>query len=314
MLLAFAAGCGSGPHDLAHTPVSIGPIPLRAGQETTQCIVAKLPSAVDVDVVEIDATLAPGSHHLIVYKSMSTTESLTPSGCTAFQGVLTGDQPIFIAQSENSVLKLPSGVAWHLPAHQMLLLEAHYLNATANAIEGKGSVTFVPGTPGTTYQQADLMFCGSVSQLGGGAGFLGNCPAGKGLPPGQVTSLDPNFYDGGQGVDFTQLKVFGLTGHQHRHGSDFKIWKTTAGTDPSTLTPIYESTQWDNAPLADFDDAHLVSFQPGEGLMWQCTYDTTMESQNICFGESALTQEMCFFWAYYYPSVGRFIQDRDCWH
>jgi hypothetical protein len=84
---ALAAGCGSGAHDLAHTPVSIGPIRLRAGQETTQCIVAKLPSAVDVDVVEIDAMLAPGSHHLIVYKSMSTTESLTPSGCTAIQGM-----------------------------------------------------------------------------------------------------------------------------------------------------------------------------------------------------------------------------------
>src|SRR5581483_7431689 len=105
-LLLAACGSASQPKDLAHSPVTIGPIPLRAGQETTQCIVVKLPSTVDVDVVEIDATLAPGSHHLIVYKSMSTTESLTPSGCTAFQGVLTGDQPIFIAQSQESVLKL----------------------------------------------------------------------------------------------------------------------------------------------------------------------------------------------------------------
>lgn len=308
------AGCGSpAPKDLAHSPVTIGPIPLRPAQETTQCIVVKLPSAVDVDVVEIDATLAPGSHHLIVYKSQALEESLKPVGCTAFSGVLGGDQPIFIAQSAESTLKLPDGVAWHLPANQMLLIEAHYLNASASMIEGMGSVTFVPGDPKRSYQPADLMFCGSVSQLGGSAGFTGSCPSGRGLPPGQVSALRPDFYGGSSSVDLTKLKIFGLTGHQHRHGTDFKIWKTTAGTDPSSLAPIYESTHWDNAPLEDFDDAHLISFAPNEGLAWQCTYDTSMETQSVCFGESAATQEMCFFWAYYYPSVGRFIQGRDCW-
>jgi hypothetical protein len=318
-LLLIACG-SSAPKDLAHSPVTIGPIPLRPSQETTQCIVVKLPSDVDVDVVEIDATLAPGSHHLIIYKSQALDESLKPSGCTSFSGVLGGDQPLFIAQSPTSTLKLPTGVAWHLPANQMLLLEAHYLNASANMIQGMGSVTFIPGDPNQTYQPADLMFCGSVSQLGGGAGFSGNCPSGVGLPPGQVTSLSPDFYGGTvnttdptKAVDLTKLKVFGLTGHQHRHGTDFKIWKTTDGTDPSGLTPIYESVHWDNAPLEDFDDAHLISFAPNEGLMWQCTYDTSMESQSVCFGESAATQEMCFLWAYYYPSVGRFVQGRDCW-
>jgi hypothetical protein len=301
------AGCSSHPSDLAHTPVTIGPIPLAPMQETTKCVVKKLPSNSDVDIVEIDATLARGSHHLIVYKSSATEESGSPTGCTSFQGVLGGDQPILIAQSPVSVLTLPTGVAWHLPAGQMLLIEEHFLNASPDSIQGMGSVTFVPGAPGVSYQAADLMFLGSVSQLGGGGGLIGTCPAGRGLPPGQMTTLAPDFFDGEVNVDLTTLQFFAFTGHEHRHGTDVKIWQATASADPTKLTPIYESTQWDNAPLEVFDDAHLLSFSAGQGFLWQCSYDTTMETSNICFGESALTNEMCFFWAYYFPSVGHFV-------
>jgi hypothetical protein len=44
------------------------------------------------------------------------------------------------------------------------------------------------------------------------------------------------------------------------------------------------------------------SIPAGGGFDFSCTYynDTTME---VGFGESA-NAEMCFFWAYYYPSVG----------
>ncbi|HEX6838938.1 MAG TPA: hypothetical protein VF334_20305, partial [Polyangia bacterium] len=66
-----------------------------------------------------------------------------------------------------------------------------------------------------------------------------------------------------------------------------------------------------------FDDASLVTFGPGEGIRWQCTYDTLDASpkpaSTVKFGESARTNEMCFLWAYYYPSAGRFIGQTDCW-
>jgi len=40
----------------------------------------------------------------------------------------------------------------------------------------------------------------------------------------------------------------------------------------------------------------------GPGFNFTCTWDNTT-STDVNFGESA-TNEMCFFWAYYYPSKG----------
>ena len=58
--------------------------------------------------------------------------------------------------------------------------------------------------------------------------------------------------------------------------------------------------------LQRYDDAHLVTFGPDEGLRWQCFYNNP-DNKTIKFGESAESNEMCFLWAYYYPSAGRFI-------
>ena len=55
------------------------------------------------------------------------------------------------------------------------------------------------------------------------------------------------------------------------------------------------------------DTANVLSFQAGEGLAWQCSYDTSADSSKVCFGESGQTNEMCFIWAYYYPSHGAHV-------
>jgi hypothetical protein len=295
-----SSGVGSGAGALH---VSIGPIDVGGGIETTQCILVKLPTTTDQDVVAIETTLAPGSHHLIAYRSSATTENLTPTPCSSFAGVLKGEAPIFIADSMSSKLQLPSGVSYHFPAGQMIRLEAHYINATQTAIKGAGTVTFTPG-PAMTYQPADIMMCGSVKSL--------SCMFGPGLMPGKkLLALPVGTYDGGGLVDLTKLKVFGVTSHQHHRGTDVKIWKATA-SDP-TATQIYDNPDWSNPPLTVYDDAHLLTFAPGEGLSWQCSYDTSTDTAPVCFGESAVTDEMCFIWAYYYPSIGRFISQSDCW-
>ena len=50
----------------------------------------------------------------------------------------------------------------------------------------------------------------------------------------------------------------------------------------------------------------------GEGPRWQCSYDNP-DQTTYKFGESAQSNEMCFLWAYYFPSVGHFISQTDCW-
>lgn len=296
-------GSGGGGGAGGPVSVSIGPIPLSAGQETTVCTIQRMPNTTDIDVVNVATTLAPGSHHLIAYRSNATTESTTPTACNAFEGVLNGEQPIFIADAASQAMQLPDGVAYHFPAGQMIRLEAHYLNASLNAIQGMGTITFTPG-PAMTYQAADIMMCGNVPSL--------QCPVG-GLAPGMASvALPVGKYSGSSSVDFTKLKVFAFTTHEHHRGTDVKIWKSTASNPMSTL--LLDNPDWANPHLQVLDSANVLSFQAGEGLAWQCTYNTSTDNSKVCFGESAQSNEMCFIWAYYYPSVGHFISTGDCWN
>jgi hypothetical protein len=45
-----------------------------------------------------------------------------------------------------------------------------------------------------------------------------------------------------------------------------------------------------------------LSFDGSQGFRYRCSWDNTTDTR-LTFGESA-RQEMCFFWAYYYPSQG----------
>jgi hypothetical protein len=284
--------------------VTTGQYQVAAGSETVMCSTLRLPTSVDVDVTKIEATLTTGGHHLIMYRVTDTTEAPTPTPCDSVTNILSS-VPMIIAQNTDSTLQLPTGVAYHFAAGQMVRLEMHYLNASQMPLMVEGRVTMTPGDPTLTYQAADIMFCGSVAQL-----------SSTGLAPNMSSiPLNAGFFKGNSSVDFSKIKVFGLTTHQHWTGKEAVITKSTSASDPGTM--LYDNTHWDAAPLKAFDDSSLVTFASGEGLRWQCTYDTQDASPKplgtVKFGETARSDEMCFLWAYYYPSVGRFVGQSDCW-
>jgi hypothetical protein len=284
----------------AATSLSIGPFQLAPGDEFTKCMVMPLGNAAQLDAIRIDATLAPGSHHLILYRTNATTPSTTPFDCNPFEGILSsGDVPLFIAEKLQTTLTMPSGVAYKFDPGTMVKIEAHYLNATPNQLTGMGMVSLTPGKTDRTYLAADIMFCGSIGQL-----------ANECVPPNTKNfTLNPGIYQGSGSIDLTQLKFFGFTSHEHRLGSDVTISKSTSKADPGTL--LYENKDWSNPPLAVYDDAHLITFSGIEGFRWQCSYDSAdavpPPTGPTCFGESAASNEMCFIWAYYFPSVGHFV-------
>ncbi|HWE29439.1 MAG TPA: hypothetical protein VHB97_15625, partial [Polyangia bacterium] len=154
-------GGGGGQPGLTDGGVPIGPFYVTTGQymvagnsETVMCSTIRLPTTVDVDVTNIEATLTTGGHHLIMYKVTDTTESPTPTKCDSVTNITTSI-PLIIAQNTDSALNLPTGVAYHFAAAQMVRLEVHYLNATANPMNVEGRVTMTPAVSGQTYQQAD---------------------------------------------------------------------------------------------------------------------------------------------------------------
>jgi hypothetical protein len=168
----------------------------------------------------------------------------------------------------------------------MVRLEAHFFNGTPNAVMGTGEVRLTVGAGGRSYMPADLLLCGSVLQL-----------TQNGVPPG-MSFLSPGFWKPPGGI-----QVFGLTTHQHRRGALMTLDKSSSTAAGNNLVM---GQPYDDPPLVTYAEPDLLTFGPGEGFRWQCFYNNA-DPMTYRFGQSADTNEMCFFWAYYFPSVGHLI-------
>lgn len=263
---------------------SIGPLTIPAGQERTVCVNLRLANEHPILATQISSTLAPGSHHLILYRSTAQTESLTPTTCQAFGSILGGENvPVYITQQLEDDFSLPGGTGLMLEAHQMVRLEAHYLNASPGSLEARARV-LIAGKSLVTGEAAGLVEANLA--------FWGT--ARIDIPPN--SSFDT-------GVQF-QAALPGTTGvalttHQHRLGTRFQIWASAAPGD-TTAAPVADSQDWSDPPLYRLSPA--PQFDGTSGLSYRCQWHNPTPQQ-VHFGESAL-DEMCFLWMYYYPSHG----------
>ncbi len=278
---ASMMGDGFNPPMPVVASAGIGPISVAPGEEKTVCIIKRLGNTADLVATRFSATLAAGSHHLIVYKAPETTENLTPFACAPFQGLVSSNAtPILLAGKAQSDYTFPNGVGMPLAQNQMLRIEAHYINPTNATIMGTGTmqVEGLPASQAGTYQAADFGFYGTLSIS---------------IPAHSTISTPVNFQRGIAGT-----KVFGVTSHQHHLGTEVKVWKSASMGDTSNM--VLDETDWSNPRLATF--APALDIASGTGFSYQCSWNNTTAS-TVQFGESA-NNEMCFVALYYYPSHG----------
>ena len=282
---------GNGANPDSYT-VTFGPIQVPAGVENTQCIVKRLGNAASIHVGQIHDVLGNSSHHMVLYKVDDTTEQLAPYDCTPFVDTLNPahGNPLIISQKLDDLLSLPPGVAFTLDANQMVRLEMHYINATpqAETLESTSTLTMLPD--GQYQYDASFLFIGDLDVQ---------------IPPMAKATLGPIYYP--VPAQFAQSNFFAITGHEHHWGTDVQVWTATSATDPGT--PVYQVPNW------SWSDPKLQMMDPplkvpaGGGFKFQCDWFNQSASP-VSFGESAATNEMCFFWAYYYPSQGAEV----CFH
>jgi hypothetical protein len=265
-----------------------GPVDVPPGQESTQCIWVHLPNTAEIKVHQLHNILSPASHHLIVYKDdMDTTEQTTPTPCQPFTGALntTGMiEPIVITQKKDDEITLPDGVAYTLAAGQMVKLEMHYINASDADEMASAEVDFFAADPATIHDEASILFTGSPD---------------IDLLPGQMATLH-EFFTVPSYIDLSQSHIFAITGHEHQLGTGVQV--NVAPSKTGTMTSVYNPMPflWSEPETTTHDPAFSVP--TGGGFDFTCTWNNTT-TQEVKFGESA-TNEMCFFWAYYYPSQG----------
>jgi len=255
---------------------------MQPGKEVTKCVVKRLGNAEALWVSQIRTVLSKGSHHLIVYKSDETEERATPFNCEPFVETLKGQTfPLMITQIREETLSFPNGVAFKFEPNQMVRLEAHYLNYFPNDITAHADVHFDGIAASDVVAEANMLFYGNPDL---------KIPKGPYSTPWRFLSVLPNTF------------VFAITGHTHAYGTNVEIAKSDSVDNPGE--PIYpgegETFTWDEPPVTQF--APALTFEEGEGFRYRCSWDNTSGGQ-VTFGESA-NAEMCFLWAYYYPSQG----------
>src|SRR5262249_27762813 len=91
--------------------VSWGPITVMPGQESTQCVVKKLPNPTAFHAGSIHNQLHAGSHHMIVYRTNDTMEQPTPFPCQPFTDLAHPEKgtPLMVSQKADDLLTLPQG-------------------------------------------------------------------------------------------------------------------------------------------------------------------------------------------------------------
>lgn len=276
--------------------LSWGPVTVQPGAvgEGTKCIWMRLSNETPIKVRQMHNVLSSSSHHLIVYKDdMNTTEQMTPVDCAPFTGALNTSgsvAPIMITQKADDALTLPDGVAYTLDAHQMIKIEMHYINATDTPTEATAMVEFYRADEATIQHEADILFIGSPDIT---------IAAGASLTLKQFFTVPAN-------LDLSASKIFAITGHTHHFGTDMQVRVGPSKMGPMRSVYAPQPFSWSEPETT----THVPEFSvpQGGGFEFECSYTNTGTTQ-VGFGESA-NDEMCFFWAYYYPSQG----SRVCFH
>jgi hypothetical protein len=265
--------------------VEWGPVTVEPTTEDTRCVVKRVGNDAPIKVGKFINQLGSASHHLIVYRVADTTEQPEPFACEPFVDVLdpTRGGPLAITQKAEETIALPPGVAYSLAADQMVRIEMHFINTGEETIEVAASTTLVEIPEGDFEHEADFLFVGNVDVE---------------VPPKQPVTLGPRFLP--LPPELAGINIFAITGHEHHWGTGVNVSIGTSEEGPHDAVYAPDPFLW-NEPETVYHDPPLAMPDSG-GFMFSCEYYNN-STETVGFGESA-NDEMCFFWAYYYPSVG----------
>jgi hypothetical protein len=268
-------------YTLTWGPVEVGPF-----EEDTRCITLRLGNDIPVKIDRIHNTLGGGSHHFIVYRVTEGEETAAPEPCFPFVDTLdpAAGAPLMITQRAEETLQLPDGVAFSLPADQLVRLEMHFINPSPETVTVDATTELHAMPDADFVHEADFLFIGNPDIQ------LPSRP--------EIQELGPTYFPVPATLD--GANVFAITGHTHELGIDVEVEVTTGPEAAGQMVYDPIGFSW-SEPETVFHDPPFT-IPPDGGFRFTCSWlnDT---GEFVGFGESA-NDEMCFFWAYYYPSQG----------
>jgi Copper type II ascorbate-dependent monooxygenase, C-terminal domain len=283
-LALVACSSSSGPatdggfqHDLVLTMELTVP----AHQELHTCQLARIPSTTDVDAVAFSHEYSPGSHHFLVVQT--DLDSIPPDLSGQYDCTF-GNEPImqhargvvYGAQTPTGNFPLPTGVGYHFKAGQIVILQAHYLNRTNQAIDAVLHFGIDEGRAADIKQQAGYLFFYDP--------FI-YVPAGATAASG-ISCAVPS-----------DINLISASTHYHQRGTGMRVWLDESAGTP-TDEPFYQTHDWQHS--ANFRGPFDVP--AGSRLRFRCDYDNA-DATDVFEGPNAATSEMCVFGGLYYPKL-----------
>jgi Copper type II ascorbate-dependent monooxygenase, C-terminal domain len=266
------AGSGSGTPDAGGDPnaitLTMTSFNVPAGGEVYKCENFANPFGGEVEVSGFESHMSPGSHHMLLFY-IDTNADKPLEDCSGLEFHPTP----YGAQTPDSVVDYPAGIAALIPAGQGLRIQAHYLNATDHDLTATVKMTFHLADPGSVTAHAGMVFMNNLNIY---------------VQP----SADPQTVTGTCSVP-RDVHLIYANSHMHKHGIGFQA------TDMNSGTMLYQTDNWSDPPLDALDPA--IDLSAGDQIQWSCTYNNDTGGV-LTFGESAATNEMCIFTGQYYPA------------
>jgi hypothetical protein len=227
---------------------------------------------------------SPGGHHVVVLGTKAPAD-LYPDGevldCTTTDSLpMLSSEPLFLGDGSfdpekvETVTALPAGMASEITAGQRLILQSHYINATADPILVRDALSLELVDPATVETWAAPLI---------------QFDAGFALPPGR-SSVE---------VDCTidrDVDLLFLGGHMHEWGAAFSTELTRASGEATTLydVPVWDPLYRDLPPLERYAEGEL-HLAAGDRLRTTCTWDN--DTDHVM----TFPEEMCVMFATAYP-------------
>lgn len=232
----------------------------------------------------------PGSHHVLLYltpyKEIPTKDTHgtvrdtsgvvdCPEGASAdwqVVNVLAGAQ----TYDGGSMVQFPEDTAVKVPGGAVLLMNAHYLNATPKSVDAEVRVNIYTIPDGKMKNEGGLLFYYNP--------FI-SVPAksiGSARMACKVTA---------------DITLTNIQSHMHKRGNNYQADLRDA--NDQLVQTLYTNTEWENVPVKRFEPGLKIA--KGSTLDYRCDYKNP-EDRDVRQGPST-KDEMCMLIGSYYPQT-----------
>jgi hypothetical protein len=302
-LALVSAGCGAGSNETTGgSTTGAGPAPdpaaiafhvettVKPGTEIQLCKFIALPKdRGELAVTSAEHTYTEGSHHFLVYRTSITEipaggEDLVSCDETEWMSKVSG--VAYAAQSPTGNLTLPEGVSQRFTPGEVLLVQVHYVNASAADLDAKVDFTFHTSPADSAPTEAGVLFFFNP---------IIDVPP-HGTSTAQLSCPIPE-----------DVNLVFAASHMHKRGASFEAH--LAGQPDGSL---YTSKTWSEpVPQAFSPGDASAKIAKGSSISYACSYQNA-DDQRYLAGPSAQKDEMCMFIGMYYPKLDSATE--LCWN